>query len=102
MGDQVAHEGEFFVELEVPDEVVEWSQVLDSGSSKIFSDPNDQSAITIVGEVLRVGEDDDPVVDLGVGSFPLMVETLERKSDLAEGQLISFRPRRVEIHPYDL
>jgi hypothetical protein len=101
MGPTPAQGGGYHVEFEIPEDIEEWRTVA-SDRASISGSVDTEAGISITGEVGNIGDGDDPVVELKVGSGILLVEILNRKSELARRGFISFRSPDIQLYPYDL
>lgn len=101
MGSNPADLGKFDVEIEVPEEVAEWTAV-PSGVTSLSEVAGAESAALIVGSVVRFDDGDDSVAEIRVGSDILLIEITNRRSELLVEGLISFRAPEIQLYPYDL
>ncbi|MFJ2092138.1 hypothetical protein ACIOEW_23135 [Streptomyces sp. NPDC087901] len=101
MGLGPAELGQFDVEIEVPEEVAEWTAV-PSGDTSISGGVGRGHAANMVCRVLGFDEGDDSVVGVRVGLDIILIEILNRRSEIPLGGLISFRTPEIQIYPYDL
>jgi hypothetical protein len=101
MGPAPAQGGGCDVEFEILEEIGEW-RTSTLGYASISGSVDTEAGIFITGEVLNIGDGDDPVVELKVGSGILLVEILNRKSELARRSFISFQSSDIQLYPYDL
>lgn len=101
MGAGPAQLGSFDVEIEVPEEVVEW-RTATSADTAISGSFESDSNVRIDCEVMSFDAGDDSVVQVRLGSDVLLVEVVSRRSDLSVGDLISFTVPEVQLYPYDL
>lgn len=101
MGRNPAKAGQFDVEIEVPEEVAEWTAA-PSGGTSLSEAMGSEPGSLITGEVVRCGDGDDSVVEVKVGSDILLIEIPNRRSELPVGGLISFRSPEIQLYPYDL
>lgn len=92
--------GRFDIEFEVPDDITEWTSA--ATAAGISGRPEVGAAVCVVGEVEGVGDGDDTVVEVGLGSGVLLVDVPAGRPDLSEGDLISFRISEIRLHPYFL
>lgn len=99
MGADPARQGTFDVEIEVPEAVAEWVPV---ASGSVSLEGLEHFWVRITGEVVGVGEGDDPVVEIRVGSDVLLIEIPDRRPELHAAHLVSFRAAEVQLYPYDL
>lgn len=93
--------GQFDVEIEVPEEITEWTEV-PSGVTSLSENLDVETAVFITGEVVRFDDGDDSVVEIRVGSDILLIEIPNRRSELPSEGLISFRAPEIQLYPYDL
>ncbi|MDP9862651.1 MULTISPECIES: hypothetical protein [Streptosporangium] len=101
MGESSAKMGQFDVEIEVPEEITEWTEV-PSGVTSLSENLDVETAVFITGEVVRFDDGDDSVVEIRVGSDILLIEIPNRRSELPSEGLISFRAPEIQLYPYDL
>lgn len=101
MGRNPAKVGQFDVEIEVPEEVAEWTAI-PSGDTSLSEAIGAESGSLITGEVVRFDDGDDSVVEVRVGSDILLIEIPNRRSELPTEGLISFRAPEIQLYPYDL
>ena len=98
MGAEPAHTGFFDIEFEVPDDITEWTSA--ATASGISGTPEAGAEVRVECEVERVGDGDDSVVAVRLGSGILLVEVPDGRSSLTAGDLISFRTSEILLHPY--
>ncbi|WP_326582015.1 hypothetical protein OG889_25145 [Streptomyces sp. NBC_00481] len=101
MGSDPVGTGRFDVELEVPEEVAEWTAA-DSGAASLSEAAGTGRAALITGQVVRYDDGDDPVVEIRVGSDILLIEIPNRRSELVRDGFISFRTPELRLYPYEL
>ncbi|MCL6736484.1 hypothetical protein [Streptomyces neyagawaensis] len=101
MGSALVEAGRYDVELEVPEEVVEWTAEA-SGTASLAEAAGTERAALITGQVVGYDDGDDPVVEIRVGPDILLVEIPERRQELLREGFISFRAPEIQLYPYDL
>lgn len=101
MGESPPRLGLCYVEIEVPDEIEEWT-VAASNATGLYGDSESGSDVRVECEVLRFDDSDDSVVEVRLGSDIVMIEILNRRSDLSVGALISCRVPEIQLYPYIL
>lgn len=101
MGGKPVGSGEFNVEIEIPEEVAEWTAA-SSGRTVISRVSESGSDVRIECEVVRFDDKADSVVEVRLGSDILLVEILSRRSELSVGALISFQVPEIQLYPYDI
>ncbi|MFI6143963.1 hypothetical protein [Streptomyces sp. NPDC051109] len=100
MGPNPAEVGQFDVEIEVPEEVADWTAGPSGATS--LSEVGVDSATLITGRVVKFDDGDDSVVEIRVGSDILLIEIPNRRSELPAEGFISFRASEIQLYPYDL
>ncbi|MEV7526426.1 hypothetical protein [Streptomyces sp. NPDC091371] len=101
MGSELPIQGSTaYVELNVPDPVVEWQRVAPTVRYDI--DVDEDGCLWIRGEVLTVGGPGDPVVTLRVGTDVVMIEVGTGRETLVVGERIAFTTLALEVYPYDV
>ncbi len=100
MGSNPAEVGQFDVEIEVPEDVADWTA--DPSGATSLSEAGAESATLITGQVVRFDDGDDSVVEIRVGSDILLIEIPNRRSELTVEGFISFRAPEIQLYPYDL
>lgn len=98
MGPGIAEVGQFDVEIDVPDEVSAWTEV----SSAVTSLSEVDTEILVAGEIAQVGEGDDPVVTIRLGTDLLLVEIPGVKPVPPLAGLLSFQVPEIRLYPYPL
>ncbi|MEV4559845.1 hypothetical protein AB0K51_23000 [Kitasatospora sp. NPDC049285] len=98
-GEDAARIGSYDVELEIPEAVDRWAPHAPGPGSLSGVGPQD---LAVTGVVVAVGEDDDPVLSLRVGTDILLVELAAPVSWPAIGETIALRARTLELYPYQL
>jgi hypothetical protein len=97
-----AQPGEFDVELEIPEEITDWT-VLDTPSlGSILGGVEGESGVSITGTVVDIGEGDDPVVGVRLGSDIVLIEAPDRKWEIEPGNVVSLNVPIIRLYPYDL
>jgi len=89
MGSSPVNVGQLDVEIEIPEEVVEWMTVR-SGDTSLSETAETESDTILTGQVVRFDDGDDSIIEIRVGSDILLIEIPDRR-DMARGELISFR-----------
>lgn len=102
MGRGEARIGEFYVEIEIPEEVDEWRRATTVEANSISSNSTDEPDVNITAEVIGVGEGDDRVVDLRLGTAVLMIEVANGGNTPAVGDVITFRTVDLQLYPFSL
>ncbi|MFI7535491.1 hypothetical protein [Streptosporangium sp. NPDC049376] len=101
MGKRPAKPGHFDIEIEVPEEVTEWT-FASSDTTSLSEATGAGTATIIAGSVIRFDDGDDSIVEIRVGKDILLIEITNRRSELpVEGQ-ISFCAPEIQLYPYDL
>lgn len=99
MGADPARLGTATVEIDIPGEVSEWT-ALEPGVTSLAEEPG--SGVRVHCEVLRGGDEEDPVVAVRLGSDVLLVEIPGRRAELTAGTRISFLATEIQLHPYEV
>lgn len=99
-GPNPARLGEFDVELEIPEVIDRWAVLETPSPGSIEGDG--EVGVSITGRVVTVGEGDDPVVGIRVGSDVVLVEAPDRKGEIIPGDVVSLAVSRILIYPYRL
>ncbi|MEV7360049.1 hypothetical protein [Kitasatospora sp. NPDC091276] len=102
MGPTPARRGEFDVEIEIPEEVADLAIVDDAPRGSIMGFTEGKGPISISGTVVEIGEGDDPIVGLRLGSDIVLIEAPDRKWEIAPGDVISLNVSSIQLYPYDL
>ena len=100
MGPHELRTGEFDIEFDLP-EVEEWT-VATSAEAALSGAAEPGSEVWITCQVERVRGGDDTVVTVRTGPYLTYVEILNRRPELPEGGLISFRVPEIRLYPYDM
>ncbi|MET8763936.1 hypothetical protein [Lentzea sp. NPDC004782] len=90
--------GQFDVEFSLP-QVEEW-KAEGSGEAALSGAAEPGAAVWIRCQVEQVHDGDDTVVIVRMGPHIMYVEILNRRADLPEGNLISFRVPEIRLYPY--
>lgn len=101
-GPESAKPGAAHVEFDIPDEVSHWTLIDDASSTSIEDGIEPDSGVEIVATVVQVGDGEDPVVSIRIGTDIVMIEMPESRSGLAPGATIRFTTPEVRLSPYDL
>ncbi|MFC8965476.1 hypothetical protein [Streptomyces sp. NPDC057094] len=99
MGSGPVGVGQFHVEIEIPEEVAEWSV---DASRQASVSTVDEVDVLVTGEVVRLGEDGDPVVEVRLGTDILLVEMARTQRELVVNEFISFRVTEIQLYPYEV
>ncbi|MBV6700200.1 hypothetical protein [Kitasatospora aureofaciens] len=94
--------GEFDVELEIPEEIADWTVLGAPAAGSIVGDISGQAGVSITATVGGVGEGDDTVVELRLGSDILLVEAPARRWEVSPGEVVALHVPSVRLYPYDL
>ncbi|MFF4013091.1 hypothetical protein [Streptomyces sp. NPDC001717] len=100
MGKKLPEQGtRAVVELTVDEVVSDWRPVEPTAGRALAVE---HDGIAVTGEVLAIGGQEDPVVDLKVGTDVVLVEIGRRKDELRIGMHVSFVTFALEVYPYAL
>lgn len=98
-GDDLPGEGQFDVEVDIPEEVTAWLAA-DEETGMLRGDPYRRRAVTLRGTVQAVGE--DLVASLRVGRDVVLVEIAEGTVLPQPGTSITFDTPEIQLYPYQL
>ncbi|MFE0461616.1 hypothetical protein ACFW1A_20430 [Kitasatospora sp. NPDC058965] len=94
--------GEFDVEFDIPEEITRWIVLTDPAPGSIAGDVEEETGVSLTGTVVDVGEGDDPVVSIRLGSDIVMIEAPDRKWDVTPGDGVSMQVPVIRMYPYFL
>jgi hypothetical protein len=101
MGSNLATVGQFDVEIEVPEEVVNWTTTL-SGIGCLSEIAGRETATLITGQIIRFDDAGDSVMEIRLGTDVLLIEISDRNFEIPKEGYISFRAPEIQLYPYDL
>lgn len=88
--------------MEIPEEITDWT-VLDAPSlGSIVGSAEGEASVSITGTVVDIGEGDDPIVGIRLGSDIILIEAPDRKWEIEPGSTVSLNVSSIRLYPYHL
>ena len=101
-GPEPAKTGAAHVELDIPDQVGDWTSIDDAVATSIEGGIESENGVQIVATVVHVGDGEDPVVSIRIGTDIVMIEMSASRSGLVAGSAIRFTTLEVRLFPSNL
>jgi hypothetical protein len=101
-GSAPARLGEFDVELEIPEDITQWTVLDAPAPGSIAGGVEGDPSVSITGTVVDIGEGDDPIVGVRLGPDIILIEAPDRKWEITPGDVVSLRVSVVRLYPYQL